>query len=398
MYPNLTNKLKFREGQSLQILACRRTFARFCLGLALVGGSASSVWAQYQGPYQPPVLQRPTMQTQGTTPSSGTTYNINTSNGGGGFGGYGGNGWGGYYPGLVGGALQGVASVTNANGQYLQQTQQARILNNAANTGQLDYRQRLLEQWRYEQSLKPTPEDIKQQEMTLALRRARNDPPNTEIWSGVALNTLYNNIKKAQLSGMRGPLVPVDPSVLRHVNLTSGTTGGSVGMLKNGGDLEWPLPLRSASYGKDKEEIDKFARLAYSQASAGQLTPETINGLSEAVTVLTNKIDADTPNMSMNQAIQASRFLNQLRSTVQALQDPNVSRLFNGQWSAQGDNVATLVDNLTQKGLSFAPAAPGSETYYTSLYNNFLSYDMGLSTLAAASRSQVQTNGNNGQR
>lgn len=375
-----------------------RLLSRLLLSLTLVAGPASLAQAQYQGPYQPPAPLRPTLQTQGSTPSPGATYNITSTNGngGGGFGGYGGFGWGGYYPGPVGGALQGVAAVTNANGQYLQQTQQARILNNAANTGQLDYRQRLIEQWQYEKSLQPTPEDLKQQEITQALRRARNGAPNNEIWSGVALNTLYNNIKKAQQAGIRGPMVPVDPKTLRHINLTSGNTSSSAGMLKNGGDLEWPQALQARDYKENKDKIDKLARQTFQQASTtGQVAPETISDLSGAIAALAARVDTDTGNLklSYDSSNRALRFINQLNSTVKSLEDPNAVKQLNGQWAAQGGNVAALIDFMAKNGLSFAAATQGGENFYNSLYNDFLSYDMGLSSLSAANRPQVQASG-----
>ena len=330
-------------------------------------------------------FQQPTTQTQATTVQtvpvqSGFGYNpyINP-------------GWGGYYPGRVGGALNGVAAVTTANGQYQSQIQQARITQQQANQAQLDTRRRMIEDWKYEQSIKITPAEIRQQEVAAALRNARNDPPNTEIWSGVALNALFNNIKRAQLGGLRGPMVPLDPNVLRNINVTSGTTNGSVGMLRDGGKLEWPLILRSAPYRSDKDKIDLLAKQAYEQAVAGMIADDTITGLTEAVDALRSKVDADTPDMTFDQGIKASRFVNEMKGTIRTLQDPNVSRLFNGQWSAQGASVAALVDNLTQKGLFFTAAAPGSETYYTSLYNSLLSYDMALSSLASNSQAQVQT-------
>jgi len=227
--------------------------------------------------------------------------------------------------------------------------------------------------------------------MQRALRRARSGPPNNEIWSGVALNTLCDSIKRAQLSGMRGPLVPIDPNVLQHINLNGGTSNGSAGMFKNGGQLQWPLILQTGNYKDDRAKIDELSRKLFQQATSGQVDADTLFGLKELVERLSNKIDEDTPSLSMNQSIQATRFINELKTSLRAMQDPNVTKQFNGQWSAQGNNVAALVDNLANKGLSFSSATPGNETYYTSLYNNFLSYDMALSQLASAKNPQVQT-------
>ncbi len=326
-----------------------------------------------------PVNQTQVTQQQPTTYPQGN-FNYNPWM----YGGYGGGyGYGGYYPGRVGGALNGVAAVTTANAQYQGIIQDARLQQSYANQSHLDYRKKAIEEWKYEQSLKPTPEDIAAQDQAQALRRARENPSNVEIWSGSILNTLYDSIKKMQLGGLRGPMVPLDPQVLHHINLTDGTTGGSVGLLRDGAQLQWPMALRTATFAPNRQAIEKLAQDSVKQAKMGGVQDQTLFNFIDAVDALKAKVDGSVNTMAPTPYIQACRYVNELKDTLKALQDPNtVRKQFSGQWTAQGNTVNELVDQLTRQGLKFAPVNPGEETYYTSLYNSLLSYDMGLYQLA----------------
>jgi hypothetical protein len=303
------------------------------------------------------------------------------------YGGMGYPGFGGiYYPGQVGGALQGVAAVTTANAQYQGTIQDARLQKSYANQAGLDYRKKAIEEWKYEQQFKQTPEDIAAIENAQALRRARENATQTEIWDGSTLNTLLGSIRKMQLGGLRGPMIPLDQQMLRHIHLTDGTTGGNVGLLGNGGELEWPLVLQTRDFADNRKKIDDLCQQAVQQASrSGKITADTLFALIDAVNALRTKVDGAVTTLAPTPYIQASRYVKELNNTVKALQDPNtVRKQFSGQWMARGNTVSELVSQIIDKGLKFGPAAPGDETFYTSLYNSMLSYDMGLYQVAYA--------------
>src|SRR5262249_50981505 len=96
----------------------------------------------------------------------------------------------------------------------------------------------------------------------MRLQIARNNPPKTVIWSGEALNQLFRDIKDGQSHGLSGPEVPLSREVLRHINVTSGTTYGGVGVLKDGGKLTWPFPLRQPFFDKEREKLNTLFRQA----------------------------------------------------------------------------------------------------------------------------------------
>src|SRR5207245_10335236 len=67
------------------------------------------------------------------------------------------------------------------------------------------------------------------------------------------------------------PLVPLSPELVRHINVTTGVTRGSTGLLKSGGKLSWPFVLRQPNFDGDRSAIDKLLRDAISQAASGEV-------------------------------------------------------------------------------------------------------------------------------
>lgn len=326
------------------------------------------------------VINQPVAQTQGTmvrTPSPTFNFNNNPYQAG-----YGGGYYpGGYYPGRAGGYLNGVANVTTANADALGTVQNARIVQQQANQAQLDTRRSIIQENRWEKSITPTPEDIREKEQRDALRRARHDPPSIEIWQGSAINDLTRSIQRNQMNGLRGPYVPLDPNLIRHLNVTSGTTYGGVGLFRDPNNIEYPLVLKTNDYAPERNLLNRLAPLAVQQAMSGRIADDTQNALDDVAAAFRTKVDAAVNDMSPTKWISASRFVNELKTTVKALQDPNASKQFNGAWTLRGNNVSQIVDQLTAQGLKFAPAAPGDEPYYTAFYNSLITYDMGLSQL-----------------
>jgi hypothetical protein len=332
----------------------------------------------------PPVSQ-PTggLQSDGGTTASLAAAIINappmqpSNYGGGGYGGYG------YIQSPSNGYLSGVADVTNSQGQFMLQTQQARILQSAADMSKLDLRRKMIEQQRYLKSLEPTQEELRQQEIQANINRSRNNPPPTEIWSGKALNSLLIAIQREQRGGVVGPAIPLDSSVLRRINLTTGTTTAGAGMLKDLKRFQWPLPLLDESFNPLRTDVEGLARQAAEQAPSGPIDPRIIRDLQKDVRGLIDGLKAKVDDLTPTQYVQAMRFLREMNDSFRVLQDPNVSNYFSDKYRATGNTVAELVQNMTNRGLTFAPAAPGDEPYYTALHAMMVGYDFALRQLAA---------------
>jgi hypothetical protein len=300
-------------------------------------------------------------------------------------------GYGGYYEDPYAGYLRGAADVTNANGRYMIQTQQARLLQTQADMSKLDLRRRILEEARLERKNWLNPEAERVKDIQNSYVRATNEPPMSEILSGQSLNDLYNHAYKLQEQGqiatpkILGPEVQLDGDLLKKINLTGSGSSGSLGLLKDRGKLTWPLVLQGTDYEKDRTRLSTLAADAVQQISINNpVSPATIRDMTGNLRRLNEALVRNVGEISPSEYVEAKRYLNSLDSAIKALSDANVGNQLNQTWAAQGKNVAELINFMTQKGLKFAPATPGDEPAYRSLYQRFVVYDGALTNRMAS--------------
>lgn len=293
-------------------------------------------------------------------------------------------GWGGW--GLVnvdpyGGYLNGAASVIQAQGQFMINRQQASIMREQARQERVRTRRAIFDEWLYERENTPTIEDERQRMRAEELRRALNDPPLTEVWSGDALNKLLKSLQQVQVTGVRGPTVPLDPTLLQQVNVSPGSTintGANIGVLRTGQPLSWPLALSDARYDRDRNAVDTLIKQAVESVTTGLLKPQTLRDLNTHLRNLENDLRKQVTELPTAQYLDAKRYIGQVQNAVKALEQPNASNFFNAKWTAQGSDVAGLVDYMTTNGLLFASATRGQENAYTALHRAFVGYYSGL--------------------
>jgi hypothetical protein len=171
--------------------------------------------------------------------------------------------------------------------------------------------------------------------------------------------------------------------MVKHINVTTGVTRGSTGLLKTGGKLSWPFVLRQPDFDGDRAAIDKPLAEAIRQAPSGEVSVATLNALDAGLKQCQAAVDAKIVDLTPDQYVQATRYLKELKGGFNVLKQSDVATYFSPQGTAQGRNVAELVAHMTANGLKFAPAVSGDEPYYTALYQNLVDYDNGIATLVA---------------
>lgn len=313
---------------------------------------------------------------------------------GGGYGAYGmmGYGWGGWgtqwmqnpYEGYMNGA----ANMTTANAQYQQTIQQAKLTREDARRSALQTRRAAIEERQYELSLQPDPEKIRQDQMLKSLQRSRNNPPLVEIWSATALNDLLRDIQSAQVRGTSGPQVPLPPEVLQHVNVTTGTTYGGIGLLRDNGKLVWPYALQQSFFDASCKRLDELLPRGVKEAQTGRVSRQTLDSIRAAQSDLERSLDAHVSDLTPSEFTEASRYVRELRDSVKVLQQSDVAKYFRTAWTPKGSTVAELVQQMTREGLRFAPAVSGDEPYYTSLHRALVDYDLGVAQLTTVQSPQ----------
>jgi hypothetical protein len=314
----------------------------------------------------------------------GSGYDPYSSGYGNAMGGYGGYMSNPYYnqQNPVGDNLRGAAAAMDAYGRNLTTTQEARGRFEQWQQARIETRRKIYDEWLYERANTPSVQDVREAQQRLDLRRALNNPPVGEVLQATALNNILKDLQARQAQGARGTAYPIDENVLKQINLTSQSTPGHIGMLKNLKDassLTWPLPLRGDTYHEETQHLDKDVLAAVRMAEfKGQVDPGTLQGLRDEVGKLRSKVAANIDELTPTQSIEANRFLNQLDSALRALQAPDVARSVNQQFMARGKTVPDLLNFLQSRGLVFAPAAPGDEAAYVALHSLLAAYASSL--------------------
>jgi hypothetical protein len=288
------------------------------------------------------------------------------------------------------GYLKGVADVTTANAQYWKTIQEGRLLREQSYRSGLETRRKIIEEanWEREDWLRRTdPEMNRQREQEVALDRARHDPPLTEILSARALNDLFRHLSKMQGRGERGPNVPLDPDMLRNVNITGQDSRANVGLLKDEGKLQWPTSLTGLEFKDSREQMDKMIADAVNVVKFNNpVDPGKIKDMQAELARLNATLVNDISDMTPSEYIEARRYLNMVADAVLALKDPKVSNYFNQNWAAKGKNVAELIKYMSEHGLRFAPAVPGDADAYRALYHALQAFDYGMAVASTANK------------
>lgn len=322
----------------------------------------------------------------GGTGSMGSSMAPSSPMGGMPFGGLGGFPWWGMGLGLegagpgvgYGAALQGMASLQQAQGQYWKDIVQARLGREHALQANLDTARRRIEFEAWYESMLPTATTLRNREMAVDLDSARRFASDVDITSGRALNTLLRSI---QGSGRlnQGANVPLDEEVLKNVNLSGGNSTAGIGLLKDGGKLPWPSALQDAQFDESRKRLTRNLKLAIDTLKDKEPVPEAVmKDIRGDFKTLNDRLAEAANDLDPTQYIEARRFLNQLSGSINALSDPKVANYFNNAWAAKGKSVAELVAQMTREGLTFAPAAPGDDAAYRAVYQALRAFDNSL--------------------
>lgn len=279
--------------------------------------------------------------------------------------------YGGYYPGRAGGTLYGSAAVINAQGNVAVQQEQARIEREKANQAKLETKKQTFDLMMYEKANTPTSTEEQEKVDAMILRRVMTKPTEVEIKTGKAHNIMLPYLSQLTLAGVPGPPIPINPQMLKSINVTVGTKG-NIGLLKNGGVLDWPFALR----GKRQEKLDKLIPDAVRATLERKLAPPLYNEITGEVAKMKEELRTNFHQEKIDGGayLEGSHYLEGLESALTMLRDPAAARILDGTLQPQGRNVPELVLSMTTQGLKFAPANPGDESVYYALHGSMSAY------------------------
>jgi hypothetical protein len=282
---------------------------------------------------------------------------------------------GGYAPpgyGGGGGYWNGQAAALDAYSNLGLAQEQARIVREQSKQAKLETKKQTIDAMAYERAHKYGYSDEQRDLQGKKIQFALNNPPTTEIISGRTLNTLLPYLDQIMVSGKGSQTIPLDPSVVKALNVTSGEDNGNVGLLKDVNNLQWP----ESTLGPTQKTADELLKQATAEGQAGPVPVATLSKLRKTADALEDEVRKKFQKSEIDggEYLEGNRYIKRVRDAIAALKQPNVGKFLSGALAPRGDTVDELVYNMSSKGLTFAPAQPGQEFAYIAAQQAFANF------------------------
>lgn len=288
--------------------------------------------------------------------------------------------------GREGGALLGASAVIDAQGQFMLNEEYARMYRQKARQEQLNTIKMKFDLEKYIRDNRPTFTDDQIKAAATRLERIRQVAQPSEIWSGQALNILMKDLNKHIGKSSNVSSVSLSEDVLRRLNVTSGANGGNLGVLRNGGKIEWPIALIDLLPEQTREDISGNAEQLVNLVANNKVNVNLLKDLNSEIQGVSENLVKNVNEIPTSQYLEAKRFMEDLKDAVRALSNRNVAQdYFQFQNFVKGGKTSEEVTQyMLKNGLTFAPSTEGDEAAYQAMYSALANLDLAFNTQVAA--------------
>ena len=220
----------------------------------------------------------------------------------------------------------------SAQGQLEISQEQAHVEREQANQAKIVTKRKTFDEMMYEKANTPTFTEVQSQTDMMIVRRMMSHPEPAEVISGKSQNVLLPYLDKLLRVGVQGPVISLDPTMLKSINVTAGPNAYNIGILKDGGVVDWPFGLRGATQMKLAALLPKLV----SSAVSGNVDFDLYTQANKSIAALSDELYKRFQNDAIDGGLylQGKHFLESLRSAMAALTTPNVAI---SQWNVCGD-------------------------------------------------------------
>jgi hypothetical protein len=285
--------------------------------------------------------------------------------------------------------LMGGADMLKAYGDVITKQEKARSMRQEYYRSKLDTQKQKFDLERYIRDNTPTWTQEHERVTKIVLRRIQTASNPAEIVEGRSLNFLLDDVDK-NYNKATIPDIPLEADVLKQLNIKpAGPNNNSLGMLRDGGKLQWPAALAKMLSADVRTDMDAKAQVLAQNAAKGKAPDlnaaadfqSQIGKARDQLLKKANDFDT-TPYMD------AKRFLNDLDNSRMAIERGNAGAQVQYQaMVAKGDikNVNQLVAAMVKNGWRFGPALLQDEAAYRALHSALVAYDVSVNQQTASS-------------
>ena len=273
--------------------------------------------------------------------------------------------------------LHGVASIIQAQGDFLVKSQQALLLRENVRRERLNTRKAELLHWEWERDFQAASFNRREARyFKSALDRSLAPTLSTgEIINAGPLNTLLTQLELLrELPADGSTPIPADALAKIQFNVDG---RGNAGLLKQD-RLRWPQLLYKPDFKEDREAITRLFKqaqeLGFSEKADSELMADTLSSLRHRLKdvrgrfteLMRSPSNALDPDWSTTYCRLAQNFFDDVDASIRLLSKHDPSFYLG---SLQGNTVAELVKYMKGKGIMFDRGMGGSESQYKVLYD-----------------------------
>ena len=277
----------------------------------------------------------------------------------------------------AGGVLRGQADVMRAYGNVITSQEQARLMREQALQARLDTKKRAHDLDLYIKATTPTYTEIQAKIAKMTLRRIQTNSSEPEIVNGKALNLLLDDLRK--YPGKRAAIepFPLSEETLNHLNVTKGYN--SLGILRNGGELSWPIVFQELFPADQLKLIDTQAKTLVRNAEKGKVDVNILKDMRTEIDRIREQLSKKVNEIPTTQYLEGKRFLNDFDDARAALERGEAMTQVSFQkWATGGKQMQQLVDYMILNGLKFTTATQGDEFAYRAVYSGMAALDVAV--------------------
>ena len=239
----------------------------------------------------------------------------------------------------------------------------------------------------------PSLEERKERVRVAALRQACDHPAVTEVRSGTALNVILDDLlKRPTEPNTPGKSPRLDATVLAHINVIPRDGTGNYGLLRNGGELRWPLAWEDVALNEPSRElrqsVQSALRKALAQGKKGRPAAEVLNQLQRDLRSLHELLVEKLKDMTPSAYIEANEYLKSLEDAEKVLRRGDTDRYLTGEFALDPEKIHTvgdLVAFMNKRDLRFTAAVEGDESAYTVLHKALVVWDQSQESASSVS-------------
>ena len=288
----------------------------------------------------------------------------------GGYGGYGWRGWGGGAT-PQGDMARGMGVFATGAGYYNEATAEARSINanTAMNWNEYMYQSQQAVNKKYYAKMAARQKELVAAQGSI-YQRLHDNPNQYDIYRGDAMNVVYDELcsPKVYINGLTSAAIKFPGDMIRDIpfQYASEALTATVHSVMTKGSA--PKILKTETYKAEMDTLRELGAKVQKQDEDGQIDPETLDKLADAIVALQKKV-ADTLDFGSHDRNEADRFLKAAAGLTQMMRTPAINVLLADADNHPNTNVGQLLSFMKAFNLRFGAADdPREKMVYDQLY------------------------------